>query len=117
MSHGYPEREEALDIDMFNSIYRVYIEGSIKLDEIGDDPAGEDERSKVIKPFYDFLMRLTNGQKFRLICTLFDRLFEVEQDARFLRMDVTSLLNGGKINEDVIPGGEAGYDSTANDEQ
>lgn len=116
MSHGYPEREEALDISMFNSIYRVYIEGSVKLDDIGDDPSKDAERHEVVKPFYDFLMRLSNGQKFKLICTLFDRLFEVEQDAMFLRQDVTSLLNGGKINEDVTPGGEAGHGIQGNDE-
>lgn len=115
MSHGYPEREEALDISMFNTLYQMHIEGNLKLDEIPEEDQGA--RFDVVRPFYDFLMRMSNGQKFKLICTLFDRLFEVEMESRFLSADVASLLNGGKINEDVIPGGETGHDSQGNDEQ
>lgn len=118
MSHGYPDREEALDVALFNALYKVYIEGSIALDEIGDDEKDAEARHKIIKPFYDMLIRLSNGQKFRLICTLFDRLFEVEQESRFLSMDVTSLLTSGmKINEDVTPGTDDVPISSDNDEQ
>lgn len=81
---GYPEREHELDIKLFNSLFKIYIIGAVKASELDEDD--EEGRSLAATPFYDFVMRMSNGQKFKLICDLFDRLFELDQD-------VTSMLN------------------------
>jgi hypothetical protein len=81
---AYPEREHDLDIKFLNSLFKIYIIGAVKASELDKDD--EEGQFQAAKPFYDFVMGMSNGQKFKMICDLFDRLFELDQD-------VTSMLN------------------------